>query len=207
MASAPAARPAAGWVEPAPDRPLPFWESVRMDILAHLPHEARGGPAPVRILRRMRAVVTSTGFRVTLLYRVAHQIHHRLGLPGRAVSGLIGWFLRHSYGCTIAPTARLHGGLILPHPQNLVIGPGSVIGPYSWIFQNVTFGGVPGRVGLPRVGRDARIYPGAVLVGPIRVGDNVMIGANAVVDSDVPSRHVVRCHPPDYDPLPDHFVA
>ncbi len=119
-------------------------------------------------------------------------------------AGLIGWTLRHTYGCTIAASARLYGGLTLPHPQNLVIGPGSVIGPYSWVFQNVTLGGVPGRAGLPRIGRDARIYPGAVLVGPIRVGDNVMIGANAVVDADVPAYHAVRCHPPDFDPMPDH---
>lgn len=207
MASVATARAAAGWVDPAPDRPVPFWESVRLDILAHIPEELRGGPAPVRALKRLRVVVESSGFRVVFLHRVAHQLHHRLGLPGRAASGLIGWLLRHGYGCMIAPTARLHAALILPHPQNLVIGPGTVIGPHSWVFQNVTSGGVPGRVGLPRIGQAARIYPGAVLVGPIVVGDNVMIGANAVVDADVPARHIVRCHPPDYDPLPDHLLA
>jgi serine O-acetyltransferase len=206
MASATTAAVAPGWAEPAPDRPVPFWESVRMDLHAHLPHELRGGPAPVKVLRRLGVIARSSGFRVTLLYRLSHGLA-RLGLPGRAAAGLVHWFLRHAYGCTISPSARLYGGLILPHPQNLVIGPGSVLGPYSWVFQNVTFGGVPGRTGLPRVGRDARIYPGAVLVGPITVGDNVMIGANAVVDADVPSRHVLRCHPPDYDPLPDHFHA
>jgi serine O-acetyltransferase len=117
------------------------------------------------------------------------------------------WVLRHVYGCAISPSARLYGGLILPHPQGLVIGPGAVVGPFSYVFQNVTVGGVPGREGLPRVGRSARIYPGAVLTGPIVVGDNVMIGANAVVDTDVPPYHAVRCHPSDIDPIPDHFRA
>ncbi len=195
----------AGWADPTPGRPLPFWSSLGDDLLAHIPHELRGGPAYVRFFRRFASGLRSPGFHVTLLYRVAHSLRHRLGPPGWIAGALIYWFLRHFYGCTISPKARLHGGLILPHPQNLVIGPGAVVGPFSWIFQGVTIGGVPGRAGLPRVGRSARIYPNAVLVGPIVVGDSVMVGANALVDSDVPAYHAVRCHPADYDPIPDHF--
>ncbi len=205
MASEAPARVASGWVEPAPGRPLPFWGSLRDDLLAHLPHELRGGSAAVRFLRRFWAGLRSAGFHATLLYRTAHFLRYRLGPPGRLAVAFIDWTLRHFYGCAISSTARLHGGLILPHPQNIVIGPGSVVGPFSWIFQGVTMGGLPGRPGLPRIGRSARIYPGAVLVGPIVVGDNVMVGANAVVDSDVPAYHAVRCHPPDFDPIPDHF--
>ena len=51
---------------------------------------------------------------------------------------------------------RLHGGLILPHPQGIVVGPGVVLGPRAWIFQNVTIGGRTGKVGTARVGADAR---------------------------------------------------
>jgi serine O-acetyltransferase len=207
MASEAPARAEAGWTEPAPDRPLPLWASLADDLLAHLPHELRGGSAPTRFLRRLRAGARSTGFHVTLLYRVAHTSRYRLSVPGRMVAAFVYWFVRHFYGCTISPIARLHGGLILPHPQGLVIGPGAVVGPFSWIFQNATIGGLPGRDGLPRVGRDARIYPGAVLVGPISIGDNAVIGANAVVDADVPAYHAVRCYPADHDPIPDHYRA
>lgn len=198
---------ATGWSESDPDRPLPFWESVREDLVAHFPPESRGGAAVVWTLRRLKVAVRSSGFHVTLLYRLSHQAYHRLGPPGRVLAGLIFWFLRHFYGCAIAASARLHGGLILPHPQNLVLGPGSVLGPASWVFQNVTIGGVPGRAGMPRVGRDARIYAGAAVVGPVVVGDNVVIGANAVVSKDVPSRHSVRCPAPDIAPLSDRFIT
>lgn len=60
------------------------------------------------------------------------------------------------------------------------------IGPNAWIFQNVTIGGRPGKAGGPRIGADARIYAGAVIAGPIQLGEGVVVGANAVVARDVP---------------------
>jgi serine acetyltransferase len=60
-------------------------------------------------------------------------------------------------------------------------------------------------MGMPRVGADARIYSGAVIAGPIAVGDNVMIGANAVVTRDIPPRTLVRPAPVDLVPLPERF--
>jgi serine O-acetyltransferase len=168
-----------------PSDPLPFLDSLRADITAHLPDELRGGPRLTRIRRTLAIILGSSGFHVTLLYRLGYTLRSRFGLPGRFASSFISWTIRHAYACSIAPTARLGGGLILPHPIGIVIGPGVEVGPRAWIFQNVTFGGSSGRDGMPRVGPDARIWPGAVLAGPIKVGANVVIGANAVVTSDV----------------------
>jgi serine O-acetyltransferase len=147
----------------------------------------------------------STGFHVTCLYRSGHALRSRFGLAGRVASSLVSWTIRHAYGCSIAPTARLEGGLILPHPIGIVIGPGVEVGPRAWIFQNVTLGGSPGREGMPKVGPDARIWPGAVLAGPIKVGANVVIGANAIVTVDVPDHTIVRTPSPSFSPLSDHF--
>jgi serine O-acetyltransferase len=116
-------------------------------------------------------------------------------------------FARHFYGCSISPAALLHGGLVLPHPQGIVIGPGVVVGPRAWIFQNVTIGGAPGRSGAPVIGTDARIYPGAVLSGPISVGWNVVVGANAVVVRDIPARSLARSPVAESVPLPDHLIV
>jgi serine O-acetyltransferase len=184
---------------------LPFLASIRADMAAHLPPELRGGPRSARVRRALAIVLGSTGFHVALLYRSAHALRPRFGLAGRVASMLVSWLIRHAYGCSIAPTARLEGGLILPHPLGIVIGPGVEVGPRAWIFQNVTLGGSPGREGMPRVGPDARIWPGAVLAGPIQVGANVVIGANAVVTVDVPDHTLVRIPPPSFSPLSDHF--
>jgi serine acetyltransferase len=151
--------------------------------------------------------VRSAGFHATLAYRLSHTLQGRLGPPGRLAAAFISWCACRLYRCAIAPAARLHGGLILPHPQGIVVDAGTVVGPRAWIFQNVTLGGAPEKVGLPRVGADARIFSGAVLSGPVTVGDNVVIGANAVVHRDVPSRSIVRVAAVEVLPLPDRFVV
>lgn len=105
------------------------------------------------------------------------------------------WLIRHGYGCTLSPKARIEGGLILPHPHGIVIGPDVVIGARAWVFHNVTIGGAPGKTGKPSIGREARIYPCAVISGPIELGDEVVIGANVVVTFDVADSATV--HAPD----------
>lgn len=147
----------------------------------------------------------SSGFHLMISYRMAHTLAQSAGPLGRALAWVLHWWNRHFYVCSIAPTARLHGGVILPHPQGIVIGAGAVVGPRAWIFQNVTIGGAPGKVGVPVIGADVRIYSGAVLAGPIKVGSHVMIGANAVVQRDVPERTLVRCLLADFAPLPERF--
>jgi serine acetyltransferase len=204
---APSAPAADAWCDPAPGRPLPFWRNAFDDVVAHIPPEQRPRSWWRWALIVLKVLLTSAGFRAVLSYRLAHTSRFRLGLPGRCLAALVHWWSRHWYGCTLSPKARLHGGLILPHSHGIVIGPGVVVGPRAWIFQHVTLGGAPGKVGMPFVGADARLYAGAVLTGPIRLGDNVMVGANAVVACDVPSRTMVRSAAVDLQPLPPRFVA
>jgi serine O-acetyltransferase len=194
------------WVDTAPHQPVPFWLSVRRDVIAHIPPSQRGRSWWGWALVTALVVLRSSGFHVTLNYRLAHTIYHRGWVVCRMLAGSLFWWNRHFYVCSIAPTARVHGGLILSHPQGIVIGPAAVVGPRGWIFQNVTIGGAPGTDGLPQIGSDVRIYAGAILSGPITVGDNVMVGANAVVYRDVPSRTVVRCSPAEFSPLPALFA-
>ena len=195
------------WVDPVPQRPVPFWASVRQDVTAHISLADRGVSRWRWALMTAGVMLRSSGFRVTVNYRLAHTFYYRVGIVGRVLASLLFWWNRHFYGCSIASTARVHGGLILPHPHGIVIGPAATVGPRAWIFQNATVGGAPGRDGLPQIGADARIYAGVVLVGPITVGDNVMVGANTVVSRDVPSRTLVRCTAAEFSPLPARFVS
>ena len=89
-------------------------------------------------------------------------------------------------GCDIPLNAQLGGGLLLPHPNGIVIHPGAVVGPNCLIFQQVTLGTGGPMTGLPRIGGHVDIGAGAKLLGGIVIGDHARIGANAVVTRDVP---------------------
>ena len=88
-------------------------------------------------------------------------------------------------GADIALNSKIGGGLILPHPNGIVIHPDAVIGPNCLIFQQVTIG-TRGSGGVPAIGGHVDIGAGAKVLGAIRIGNHVVIGANAVVLQDVP---------------------
>lgn len=96
--------------------------------------------------------------------------------------------LRHRFwsiiaGADIPLTCRIGGGLLLPHPNGIVIHPDAEIGPNCLIFQQVTIG--MGRGGVPKVGGHVDFGAGSKVLGAIAVGNHVVIGANAVVVKDV----------------------
>ena len=88
-------------------------------------------------------------------------------------------------GADIPLNATVGGGLLIPHPNGIVIHPDTVIGPNCLIFQQVTVGTRHG--GPPRIGGHVDIGAGAKLLGAITIGDHTEIGANAVVLHDVPA--------------------
>lgn len=81
-------------------------------------------------------------------------------------------------------------GLVIPHPQGTVLG-ACRIGTNATIFHQVTLGGNVADFGFnpslrPVVGDDVTLSVGAKILGPIRLGDSCVVGANAVVLCDVP---------------------
>jgi serine O-acetyltransferase len=98
--------------------------------------------------------------------------------------------LRHRFwsvvtGADIPLTCLLGGGLLIPHPNGIVIHPDATIGVNCLIFQQVTLGGRSGS-GVPVIAGHVDIGAGAKVLGPVRVGAHARIGANAVVLRDVP---------------------
>ncbi len=93
-------------------------------------------------------------------------------------------------GADIPLNARLGGGLLLPHPNGVVIHPDAVVGPNCLILQQVTLGVTAGRDGAPVLGAGVDVGAGAKVLGPVRLGDGAVVGANAVVLADVPPGEV-----------------
>ncbi len=93
-------------------------------------------------------------------------------------------------GADIPINSRLGGGLLLPHPNGIVIHPDAVIGPNCLILQQVTLGTAK-TGGVPSLGAGVDIGAGAKLLGEFHVGDYAAIGAMAVVTRAVPARSLV----------------
>jgi serine O-acetyltransferase len=99
------------------------------------------------------------------------------------------WFRAWSVvtGAEIDLGTQIDGGLLIPHPNGIVIHPNAVIGPNCLIFQQVTLGAGGPIPGCPRLGGHVDVGAGAKILGGVTVGDHARIGANAVVLSDVPA--------------------
>jgi serine O-acetyltransferase len=89
-------------------------------------------------------------------------------------------------GADIPLTTSIGGGLMLTHPNGIVIHPKSVIGVNCLLFQQVTIGKGGKKAGAPRLGGHVDVGAGAKILGGVRIGNCVRIGANAVVLDDVP---------------------
>jgi len=100
--------------------------------------------------------------------------------------------LRHRFwsavcGADIPINASLGGGLLIPHPNGIVIHPDAVVGPNCLIMQQVTIGTTGKDNSLPVLEGHVDIGAGAKILGGIRIGAHARIGANAVVLKDVPA--------------------
>jgi serine O-acetyltransferase len=98
--------------------------------------------------------------------------------------------LRHRFwsvvtGAEIPLNCSIGGGLLIPHPNGIVIHPDVKIGVNCLIFQQVTIGSRDNG-GIPEISGHVEIGAGAKILGPVRIGAHARIGANAVVVTDVP---------------------
>ncbi len=114
------------------------------------------------------------------------------GRGGLFASVISKWIvLRHGFwsvmtGAEIPLNCNIGGGLLINHPNGIVIHPEARIGANCLIMQQVTVG-TRDKTGVPDIGGHVDIGAGAKILGPVRIGDHAKIGANAVVVSDVPS--------------------
>lgn len=92
---------------------------------------------------------------------------------------------------------NIGGGLYLPHPYNITINGDVVIGNNCNISNGVTIGCEPRgkRKGIPNIGNNVWIGSNAVIVGKIKIEDNVLIAPNAFINMDVPSNSIVFGNP------------
>lgn len=138
----------------------------------------------------LEVFLTYAGFQALLAYRVAHRLWKmQFRLLGRLVSQGARWVT----GVEIHPGASIGHGFFIDHGMGVVIGETTEIGDYVTLFQGVTLGGTGKEKGKrhPTLGNHVVVGSGAKVLGDIRIGDSVKIGANSVVLRSVPSNSTV----------------
>ncbi len=134
-------------------------------------------------------------FRIAQLTRRASLPLRILGLPIRVLYQALTELLCFE----LYPPTQVGPGLRVVHGRALVVNAQTVIGANCVLRNSVTIGNKiyddGRRSDCPRIGDNVEIGANAVLIGPITIGDNAVIGAGAVVVKDVPPNAIVGGNP------------
>jgi len=147
------------------------------------------------IPKRLAAVRRTPGLRYMTAFRLAqgYRRSHILGFLGRMM-------LRREtrlWGFQIPTEVQIGDGFYIGHFGTIVINHAARIGSNCNIAHNVTIGqqNRGGRKGSPRIGDNVWMGTGAIIVGGIEIGDNVLIAPGSYVNVDVPSNSLVMGNP------------
>ncbi|ROS77074.1 serine O-acetyltransferase EpsC [Cellulomonas sp. PhB143] len=145
---------------------------------------ARHGDPAAR--SRLEVALTYPGVHAIWAYRVAHHLWNTPGarFPARLLSQLT----RAATGVEIHPGAVLGRRLFIDHGMGVVVGETAVVGDDVVLFHGATLGGRTMTKGKrhPTLGDRIVVGAGAKILGPVWIGDDAQVGANAVVLKDVP---------------------
>lgn len=142
-----------------------------------------------------RRVLVNEGYWLGLDFRIRHWIWSLP--PGLARTALkaVDWpfhkLVKAITRSGIGPETRIGPGVVFMHFGGVWIHPGAEIGADCEILHQVTIAGrgrqSQPRAGFPRIGDRVTLMAGAKVLGPVTIGDDAQIGANAVVLEDVPA--------------------
>ncbi|MBZ5585885.1 MAG: serine O-acetyltransferase [Acidobacteriia bacterium] len=130
------------------------------------------------------------GFHAILSHRLAHRLH-RWGVP--LIPRFLSQVSRFFTGIEIHPGATIGRRFFIDHGMGVVIGETAELGDDVLLYQGVTLGGTGNEKGKrhPTLGNRVVVGTGAKVLGSIRIGDDVKIGAGSVVVHPVPDNSTV----------------
>ncbi|MFI3231103.1 MAG: serine O-acetyltransferase EpsC [bacterium] len=135
-------------------------------------------------------LLTYSGVHAIFLHRIASWFYkNKLRFIGRVIAS----FNRFLTGIEIHPNATIGKNLFIDHGMGIVIGETAIIRDNVTLFHQVTLGGTGKSIGKrhPTIEDKVVICTGAKVLGNIVLGENSIVGANAVVLKDVPKNATV----------------
>ena len=132
----------------------------------------------------LEVLLLYSGVHAIMAHRVSHKLYENgYYLPARALSQAA----RFLTGIEIHPAAKIGRRFFIDHGMGVVIGETTEIGDDCTVYQGVTLGGTGKDVGKrhPTLGNNVMVGAGAKVLGPVKIGSNSKIAANAVVLHEV----------------------
>ena len=170
---------------PTSDRPVGFWRTLREDLAAARAHDpaARGD---------VENAVVYSGLHAIWFHRLSHRLWNAGGV-GRTAGRVLSQFARFLTGIEIHPGATIGRRFFIDHGMGVVIGETAEIGDDCMIYHGVTLGGVSLKQVKrhPTLGDRVTVGAGAKILGPVEIGDDSSVGANAVVVKSAPANSIV----------------
>ena len=144
----------------------------------------------VKIISFLKALL-DIDFRAIFIYRLSCYF---ISKGAKKIGFLLYFRLKSAHAIDISPFAKVGPGFKIIHAFNIVIGPGVIIGENCVCFNSITLGNShPGWKSsqgntkkMPVIGERVILCPGVRVIGDIILGDDVLVGANAVVLSNIP---------------------
>ena len=146
---------------------------------------------------KLSVILTYPGAKAVFLHKIANFFAiAKFDLIARIISQ----FSRFLTGIEIHPRAKIGNNLFIDHGMGVVIGETSEIGNNVTIYHNVTLGGIAPSINTndqrntkrhPTLEDNVVVGSGAQILGPIIIGKNSLIGANAVVTKNVPEKSIM----------------
>lgn len=151
-------------------------------------------------LRRILVCLLTPGVQAVVVFRFGQWVHLQpkfLRMFMKPIYMVMNGIIQIMWGIEIQHSAKIGSGFYIGHFGGITISGGAIIGKCCNISQNVTIGvsGQGEKRGVPIIGDNVYIAPGARLFGKISIGNNVKIGANAVIYKDIPDNAVVVLDP------------
>ncbi len=146
---------------------------------------------------KLSLILTYPGVKAVFFHRIANFFSIA---KFHLVARIISQFSRFLTGIEIHPNAKIGKNLFLDHGMGVVIGETSDIGDNVTIYHMATLGGIAPSINSddqrnvkrhPTLKENVVVGSGAQILGPVVVGKNAKIGANAVVTKDVPENAVM----------------
>mgnify|MGYP001233089219 CR=1 FL=1 len=142
-------------------------------------------------------ILTYPGVKAVFMHKISRFFH----LAGfELLARIISQVTRFFTGVEIHPGAKIGKNLFIDHGMGVVIGETSEIGNNVTIYHNVTLGGIAPSINTndqrntkrhPTLEDNVVVGSGAQILGPIIIGKNSLIGANAVVTKNVPEKSIM----------------